>query len=158
MSKTVKTMTIARALKEKNRIAGRLNTVRTRIANYNSCEITNNKRPFDIEELFQENKKLEENLVAIKAGISRANAGIVDKINKLGEIKAEITWLNNVSTREGKYTENGYGGKIEREFTAVISANKIVQETEALQKECEDLQDEIDAYNASHSVDIELFD
>lgn len=157
MSKTLKQMSIFRALKEKNRIAGRLSLVRTRISNNNSCETTS-KRQFDIEELFQESKKLEENLIAVKTEISKANAGIVDKITRLGELKAEITWLNNINTREGSYTENSYNGKVTHEFTVVLSTGKIVQEIERLQKECEDLQDEIDTYNAVHTLRVELID
>ena len=157
MTKTTKTMSIARALKEKNRIAGRMNLVRNRIANNNSCETTS-KRQFDIDELFKESRNLEENLIIVKAAIAKANIGIVDKINKLAELKAEISWLNNINTREGKFTEHSYGNQITREFTVVISAGNVVQETEILQKECEDLQDEIDTYNASHYIEVELND
>jgi len=151
-----KNMTLARALKEKNRIAGKLATLRDRISRENSWEDNSRPRNFDVLKLYNEAEILEQNLVSVKTAIAIANAGIVKKIIELAEVKSKIKWLCGISTKQGVFSENSYGNKIDRTFTVIISGQEIVEKCNQLQEKANDLQDEIDEYNASTRINVAL--
>jgi len=151
------TMTLARALKEKNRIAGRLKTARDRISRENSWE-KSVPRNFNVEELISEAKKLKQNLITLKTAIAIANAGIVGKIIEMAELKAEICWLSGVDTYQGTKTEQSYRSEVPivREFVAVVTGPKMAAEVTRLQHEVEAIQDQIDEYNAVTKISVDL--
>ena len=147
-------MTIARALKEKNRIANKLSLVRTRIRNQNSIE-SNIKRTFDINALLQEEHGLYNRLVAVKKAIAVANIEIAEKLIRMSEMKGAIEWYRSIPTKEGTFQEPSYrDGTITRTFTVVLTEQEIIKITEEIQKEIETLQDEIDEFNATKFIDI----
>lgn len=149
------TMTIARALKEKNRVAGKLSAIRNRIY-YENSKADGDKRDFDVNALVSVEKELQDRLIAIKKAIAVINAGIAFELVRLAEIKSEIEWWKTIPTKAGTFTENGYRDNPPREiiFTAVVSSQDIYQKVEALQTEAESLQDRIDEYNASTKIEV----
>ena len=152
-----KLVSIARALKEKNRVAGRLAKAREIIGQENSKE-TKIPRKVDVDATLAEAKALEDRLIAIKTAIAEANTPIVAKIIALDELKSEIVFFNGLDAKEGVYEEASYGGRIAHEFTAVISQPRILAEVGELQKRADSLQDELDDFNASTKVEIEIDD
>ena len=152
-----KLVSIARALKEKNRVAGRLAKAREIIGAENSKE-AKIPRKVDVAALLSEAKALEDRLIAIKTAIAEANTPIVAKIIALDELKSEIAFFSGLDAKEGVYAEANYGGQIIREFNAVISQPRILAEVAELQKRADALQDALDEFNASTKVEIDIDD
>ena len=150
-----KMVTIARALKEKNRVAGRLAKAREIIQQENSKDKSLPRR-VDVEATYAEAKMLEARLVAIKSAIAQANNPIVAKIIELDELKSEIAFLNGLNVKEGRFEEVSYGNKIVRDIEAVVGQARVLAEVAELQKRADALQDALDEFNASTKVEIEI--
>lgn len=157
-TKYATTMTIARALKEKNRVSARLGVIRNRISNENSIE-TNVKRTFDICSLMKMESVLYDQLIAIKKAIAVANVEIAGKLIEMSELRSKIDWMRSISTKEGTFQEsNRYGETpITKVFTAILSGVDCINEIEAMQARIDTLQDEIDEFNATKRIDIPVF-
>ena len=150
-----KQVSIARALKEKNRVAGRLAKAREIIQQENSKDKSLPRR-VDVEASYAEAKMLEARLVAIKSAIAQANNPIVAKIIELDELKSEIAFLNGLNVKEGRFEEVSYGNKIVRDIEAVMGQARVLAEVAELQKRADALQDALDEFNASTKVEIEI--
>ena len=148
-------VTIARALKEKNRVAGRLAKARDLVGKENSKDIKV-PRGIDVTATYALAKALCDRLVAIKSAIAEANKPIVSKIIELDEIKSEIAYLNGLNVKEGKFVETNYGSRIESEIDAVIRKQQVLDEIAALQARADSLQDELDEFNATTKIEIEI--
>lgn len=150
-----KRVTIARALKEKNRVAGRLAKARELVGRENSKD-KNVPRGIDVSETYTLAKTLRDRLVSIKSAIAEANSPIVSKIIELDEVKSEISYLNGLDVKEGKFVETNYGSRIETELEAVIRKPQVLDEVAALQARADRLQDELDEFNAATKIEIEV--
>ena len=150
-----KVVSIARALKEKNRVAGRLSRARAQIESENSCD-KRVPRGIDVEQVFALSRVLRDQLISIKTAIALANKPIVSKIIELDEVKSEIAYLNGLNVREGRFVEGGYGSRDEAEIEAVIRKPRVLSEVAALQARADRLQDELDEFNATSRVEIEI--
>lgn len=150
-------VTIARALKEKNRVAGRLAKARELVGAENS-QNKSVPRGVDVAAMYDLAKMLRNRLIAIKSAIAEANKPIVSKIIELDEIKSEIAFLNGLDVKEGKFVTTNYGTRIESEIDAIISKQQVLDEVAALQVRADRIQDELDEFNATTKVEIELDD
>ena len=150
-------VTIARALKEKNRVAGRLAKARELVGEENSRD-KSVPRGVDVTEMYAQAKELRDRLIAIKSAIAEANKPIVSKIIELDEVKSEIAFLNGLNVKEGKFVTTNYGSRIESDIDAVIRKQQVMEEVSALQVRADRLQDELDEFNATTKVEIELDD
>ena len=148
-------VTIARALKEKNRIAGRLAKAREQVGKENSCD-KKVPRGIDVVETFAQSKVLRDRLIAVKSAIAIANQPIVAKIIELDEVKSEIAYLNGLNVKEGVFVESNYGSRVESEIDAVIRKPQVLEEIAVLQTRADRLQDELDEFNAMTKVEIEI--
>lgn len=148
-------VSIARALKEKNRVAGRLAKAREQVGKENSSD-KKVPRGIDVAETFALAKSLRDRLIAIKSAIAIANQPIVAKIIELDEVKSEIGFLNDLNVKEGLFVETNFGVKTETEIDAVIHKAQVLAEVEALQARADRLQDELDEFNATTKVEIEI--
>lgn len=152
-----KKVSVARALKEKNRLVGRISALRQAIAKDNSHQSAL-PRSIDVLASLEQVKKLKARLVAVKAAIGFANQNIVAKIVELAEIKSEMAWLKGLDVKEGAFKENSYGNSIVYEYEAAISGSDVVRMMDELRRRAEELQDELDEFNASAKVEIEVDD
>lgn len=150
-----KMVSIARALKEKNRVAGRLAKARQLVGKENSKE-KKVPRGVDVKAAYVEAKTLRDRLVAIKTAIAVANQPIVGKIVELAEVKSEIAYLNTLNVQEGVFEESSYAGKLVKEYDAVLKNAEVLSEVDALQCRADELQDALDEFNASVKVEIEV--
>lgn len=148
-------VTIARALKEKNRVAGRLAKTRGLIGEENSRD-KSVPRGIDVAEMYAQAKELRDRLIAIKSAIAEANKPIVSKIIELDEVKSEIAFLNGLNVKEGKFVTTNYGSRIESDIDAVIRKQQVMEEVSALQARADRLQDELDEFNATTKIEIEV--
>jgi small-conductance mechanosensitive channel len=106
--------------------------------------------------MYEQAKQLRARLLATKRAIAEANHAIVGKILELDEIKAQIAFLNGLDVKEGRFVTTRYSETIETEVTAVIQKAQVLKEVEALQKQADALQDELDNFNATTFVEIEV--
>lgn len=148
-------VTIARALKEKNRVAGRLAKARELVGEENSRD-KSVPRGVDVAEMYAQAKELRDRLIAIKSAIAEANKPIVSKIIELDEVKSEIAFLNGLNVKEGNFVTTNYGSRIESEIDAVIRKQQVLDEIAALQARADRLQDELDEFNATTKIVIEV--
>ncbi len=144
-------MTLARALKERSRLAGKMKR-NFEIINRENSVISGSKRSFDLRTVYAECRELHERLVALKRVIAAANAPIAGKLAEMDEVKSMITYLRGINTTEGFKTVNYNNEKVCMEV--VLGAAEMSDEAERLQKRGEELQDEIDVFNATTEVEV----
>ena len=61
-----------------------------------------------------------------------------------------------LDVQEGVFEESSYGGKLVKEYDAVLKKAEVLSEVDALQCRADELQDELDEFNASVKVEIEV--
>lgn len=143
-----KQMTVAKALKTKNRLVKKINTLTNRIYEYNSIP-DGNRRPYDMEQLLNEIGELRKKLVDLKAKVHRANEPVFEKIFRLSELKSYITSLNSVDTTTG--VDTGWGSS-EVTHVAQIGPAELNVLIDGVQAQIDDLQDELDEWNAKTQI------
>ncbi len=146
-----KHVSLARALKEKSRLIGRVRVL-TDVINHQNSLIEGSTRSVDLKDAYRQVKELSEQLIAIKAAIGRGNQPIIGKIVELGEIKSLIGFLNRLDTSETFCDD--YSRHVKKE--AVLRKSDVLLEVDAFQQRANALQDELDDFNASHFIDIEI--
>ena len=144
-------VTLARALKERSRIAGKLKR-NFAIINKENSVIRGNERSFDLRAIYAECLELYRKLIEIKQIIATANAPIVGKLVEMDEVKSLIAQLRSIDTTVG-YVNQGYG-QTNDYMEVVFSASELTAEADKLQERAEQLQDELDAFNALTKVEI----
>lgn len=146
-----KHVSIARALKEKSRLVGRINIL-TDVINHQNSLAEGSTRSIDLQDAYRQVKELNESLIKIKEAIARGNQDAIGKIVELGEIKSLIGFLNRLDTSETFCDD--YSRRIKKE--AAIRKSDVLVEIDAYQRRANALQDELDDFNASHFVDIDI--
>lgn len=148
-------MTLARALKEKNRLAGELNRCWDLVCRENSRR-EDVSRTTDIAELYNTIHVYREALIELKQKIGLANANNLERIYRMEECKNELRRLEGINTNEmSDFQEIGDSNYKEFKRTVVFTAAQVHEMKQALQMECNNLQDELDEYNASTKIDFE---
>lgn len=155
-------MNIAQALKSKNRILGEMNKLFSFIERHN---ITSKKvgtdrplrdgsvTPESVLEAFQNYLSLGEKLVEAKSAIQLASAPIAPKLVGLAEAKSLLSRVNTISVKEAVKVEGGFGKEsYEIEYSSAITEKAQIAIAEELQNSINELQDEIDAFNATTQV------
>src|SRR5437899_1429931 len=96
--RNLETITLAKALSVKNRLAGRLAQARTNIETYNSIPAGQRDAgagaTVDVRAEYERLLSLQESLVAVKAAIQRGNAPVYEDVLRLGEKKALVQMLD----------------------------------------------------------------
>ena len=142
-------MTLAKALKKKNRIAQKISTLQGEIQRENSAR-KDDLRKIDVNKLMTDLQAAKNDLIKLKIAIFIASTPQRDNILKLGELKSHVAFLRGISTTEGKV--NDYGNDNEVEYTAVFDKLYIRTETERAEEEIDDIQDELDNFNHTAEV------
>ena len=145
-------ISLAKALKEKNRLAGQVKELQGLIKAHNSYKDGSN-RPFDVEVLMNTMEGKVRSLISLKAAIQKGNAGIQESLTELAEYKSFIQFLRDMPTTEGEQNVNRYGDTDKTEKYIAVFGAAILRET-ILEKEEEivRLQDSIDEYNATEQI------
>ena len=143
--------TLARALKERSRLAGRIKH-NFQLLDRENSRISGSPRSFDVRAIYAENRELMEKLIDIKQRIAAANAPIAGKLVEMDELKSMISYLKGLDTTS-EIKKEGYNGEAVL-YEAVISAAETDTAVEELQKRVEDLQDELDEFNATTKIDL----
>lgn len=149
------TLTLAKALSVKNRLAGRLAQAQTNVQTYNSMHAglvdDAGKTGLDVRAEFTRYLALQDALVVVKTTIQRANVAVVEDILRLGELKARVQLLANLNTKHG--TEPAYNG-VEYRYVATLSKAEVQDLTRRLEADIDQVQDRLNAYNATTQVEL----
>ena len=151
-------ISLAKALKLKNRIVGRINKIKSDIQQYNSV-LQEQTHQVDVKKLFDLYSELTENLIVLKTNIAIANTeltkdneSIQHKIILLGELKAKLSWLSSLNTRSG-IDRHSYQNT-EMRFVATFNKNDVDNMCKEIESEIDFIQDELDAYNHTCKIDV----
>lgn len=145
-------MKLSQALKQKNRLAGEIVT-QQRILTRENSKRNDNPSKVEVSAVFSRIVTLSDELGKIKAAIAAANVPIYPKIERMAELKSRIAYIKGLNKREGTEVEP-IGANQTKEFTwtAFITEEKADKLVAELQGEIDRLQDEVDAFNATTSV------
>jgi len=147
-------VTLAKALKEKSRLAKEVSKIKQLIETNNSS-LAENAPPYRVEPLLEDLNKKTEALVELKIKIQAANTGILDKIYWMSEYKSQVDFLRRIDTTEGKQESNRHFGSGELlDNKAQIDRVILDEMINKLEDNIDILQDEVDEYN--HKKKIEL--
>lgn len=151
------TITLAKALKLKNRLVGRLSTVNEDITTYNSVLIEK-KGDVDVAKLMERRINLVEALIGLKTAIHRANVGVQGVIYRLDETKSEVDFLRRISTRTGKERHDYQNTEVE--YFAVFEKKAIDERVIDAEARIDALQDQLDEFNHSTKITVgsDIFD
>ena len=156
-----RTITLARALKEKERIARRLAQVKELFAGINRVR-PDETREADVEETYAQMQALQKEYVALKKAIAVANAGISPSLVEMLAVRSELAFYTNLRCKEFEINDEY---RPERDGCGARERVKIVYDTfinekarreilDNLTKRLDDLQDEVDNFNATHFVEM----
>ena len=151
-------ITLAKALKIKNRLTGRLAKVQADIQAYNSVP-EGQADQVNVPALMQTRAELVGALVALKTTINDANREAQRDIYDLAEKKATAQFLAGVNTRHGPQPPV-YPSTIEVNYVAALKKADVDALVAPLEKEIDQLQDRLDQCNHVHRAgkgDIQVF-
>lgn len=136
-------ITLAKALKVKNRLAGVISKLDQEIRAYNSVQEGAEKH--DVRDLYHRRKAMVRHLVALKAAITLANAPVQAVIYELAELKALIALLNGLETKHGTFVE-GYSTTAVG-YVCQLRRGDVNDEVVRLQSDIDRMQDQLDTFN-----------
>lgn len=142
-------MTIAQALKEKNKKAAKINKLWQKIYQHNSALIDAAK-PYDLDKVWDEIQKETAALIELKTKIHAASAPVRKDIFTLSELKSHITKAEGVNTTSGKMADR-YSGTV-TEYAAHFGIFWKDNQIEALECTIDSIQERLDKFN--HTTEI----
>ena len=148
-------ISLAKLMKVKNRLAGRIAQVQAEIVAYN-CVVEGTEAP-DVRKLVATHDQMVAQMIKLKVALDDANrGGQRERIYQLSEKKSKLTWLKTLNTRHGP--QQGYGEKVIN-YVATFRKTEVDETVRRLEREIDETQDAIDSFNASRkvTVDAELF-
>ena len=145
-------ITLAKALKIKNRLAGRLAKVQTDIQAFNSIP-EGQVGQVDVPALMQNREALVEAIVGLKTAINETNREVQKDIYALSEKKAMAHFLAGVVTRHGPQPPV-YPSTIEVNYVAALKKADVDALVLGLEKEIDHLQDRLDQFNHDRKIEV----
>jgi hypothetical protein len=149
-------ITLAKALKLKNRFGAKISTVSELIAKHNSVMVGQD-RPVDVNTLLEKRTRLVDVVINLKTAINAANVPVQQTIYLLSELKGELTFLKSVDTTSGKQMKESWRGDgtvVDKDCVLEYSTIQgLIEQTEV---DIDANQDTLDKHN--HSVEIEIED
>lgn len=144
-------MNIKQALKEKNKLAKKITDLMGRTEKYNSVD-NGAVRSYDPKESLLSAIETMEQLISLKTSLHLANANVYEKIFRMAEYKSFIKYLRGLSCIEGTLVVSRYGDTSNRQMTTVITEVERDQMIENYESMIDELQSELDAYNATTHI------
>jgi hypothetical protein len=146
-------MTLAQALKRKNRLAQAVGDARQRAAESNSV-IKGNTPPFSVRDEMAASLAASESLVKLKAAISRANEPIQEDIYRLAEAKGHVTWLKALNVSQGRVAPI-YGGEA-MDYEAQIGAQERAELIAAAEARVDEIQNRLNLHTVQTVIEVDL--
>jgi hypothetical protein len=145
-------ITLAKALKLKNRLAGKVAKLTLTVQTYNSTQESGEQ--IDVRAAFGARSDLVGRLTDLKHAIARANAPIQRGIFDLAELKAEVALLAGLNTKHGTLLE-GYPNAGQVTYVAQFRKADVDALTDALEGRIDELQDKLDTFNTQTLVAVD---
>jgi hypothetical protein len=146
-------ITLAKALKVKNRLTGRLAKVQADIQAYNSVP-AGQADQVNVPALIQTRAELVGALVNLKTAINDANREAQRDIYDLAEKKATAQFLVGVNTRHGPQPAV-YPNTTEVSYVAALKKADVDGLVARLESEIDQLQDRLDQFNHDHRIEVD---
>ena len=146
-------LTLAKALKVKNRLAGRLAKVQADIQAYNSVP-QGQADQVNVPALMQTREELVGALVGLKTAINDANREAQRDIYDLAEKKATAQFLAGVNTRHGPQPAV-YPNTTEVSYVAALKKADVDALVVRLENDIDQLQDRLDQFNHDRRVEVD---
>ena len=146
-------ITLAKALKVKNRLTGRLAKVQADIQAYNSVP-AGQADQVNVPALMQTRAELVGALVGHKTAINEANREAQRDIYDLAEKKATAQFLAGDSTRHGPQPAV-YPNTTEVSYVAALKKADVDALVARLESEIDLLQDRLDQFNHLHKIEVD---
>ncbi len=152
-------MTLAKALKHKNRVAQKIARISDDIRVNNSI-LAINAAEVDVKALDEMRKTLTDYLVALKTAIHRASDAVRDSIFMLAELKGSIGFYRSISTQHGKRESHRFGGSGDEfvEHKAVMRKDAVDRMVTELEERIDAIQDRLEEFNVTTKIDIDIPD
>lgn len=145
-------MKIAKALKIKNRLAGELNRIKGLIERENS-QLLANFNEYKMKELSESFYNTKADLIRLKAKIQMKTAPISEKLIAIAEAKDEMSFFQSLDTKDGEFIVTRYGVEPNTTvYKAHYTQDDVDKKVVEIQAQIDNLQDEIDEYNATTSI------
>lgn len=139
-------MTIAQALKEKNKKISKISTLWSRVSNYNSI-LKGSDRPYNIGETWQQYRFEVSELVKLKTQIHNASLPVREDIFNLSETKSILNSVRSLSTTNGIIQQSRFADNSIVEMEAMFNLEWKDREIERLENLIESIQEKLDAFN-----------
>ena len=146
-------ITLAKALKVKNRLTGRLAKVQADIQTYNSVP-EGQADQVNVTALMTTREELVGALIALKAAVNEANREVQRDIYLLAEKKATAQFLAGVNTRHGPQPPV-YPSTVEVIYVAALKKADVDGLVAGLEKEIDQLQDRLDQFNHDRRIEVD---
>ena len=146
-------ITLGKALKLKNRLAGRLAKVQGDIQAFNSVP-AGQADQVNVPALVKTRAELVGALVGLKTAINDANREAQRDIYDLAEKKATAQFLAGVNTRYGPQPAV-YPNTTEVTYVAALKKADVDGMAAGLEKEIDQLQDRLDQFNHDHKIEVD---
>jgi hypothetical protein len=143
-------ITLAKALKLKNRLIGKLQVYISQIQKEN-CIIEGNTRQFNLIETLMKINSIYEHLKTLKCKIAEKNIAINQYIFSIVDSKQMICFWNSLNTKSG--IEYVYDKEVK--YASYFISVKAQECVSQLENEIDTLQEKIDAYNATTHIEID---
>lgn len=143
-------MTVAQALKQKNKLAVELKKQYEIAKNYNSIELGNPRR-YSVQDALDKAAELTVQLIQLKTKIHLANSPVYSEIFRMAELKGRIKELRKIPTNEGK--QEGRYGSPSSEKEVEINIAEVDKMIQTLESTIEEIQAVLDAHNATTNID-----
>lgn len=144
-------ISLSKALRLRKRLKEEIGVLNDRIIANNSI-IKGSQREYEVAELMKKREQTVYALVALKISLLQANAQVQQKLLMLDESKAKITLLNSIDTRHGPALAGHFSQEATIEYDAQLRKVNVDKEIKMQEKLIDQLQDEIDRFNATHEI------
>ncbi len=147
-------MNLAQALKQKNRLAGEL-VRQQQILQRENARRNDSVSQVDRSDVWEKILSISDELGELKGKITQANVGIYPALERMAELKARIGFIQGLQKREGDEIIPLHGDREPLKYTweSFINQTKCDELVAELQEQINDLQDQVDEYNATTQID-----
>ena len=148
-------MTLAKALKVKNRLIGQLNSLREQATAHNNgrSDLTTS---INIQDVWTELEEVKSRLIDLKGKVAVATAPISPKLVQMAELKSELKFIEEISVHEGTL-DIGYGATTPKVVTWLPYLTEVAKakKMKELKEQIASTQDEVDEFNAATKINFE---
>jgi len=142
-------MTIAQALKEKNKKVAKIQKIWDKIQLYNSVQ-EGEERPYSSSELYDQVHIEISELISLKTRIHAASQPVRESIFTLSELKNQVQRVRSINTTNGSHRDR-YSGSATT-MIAELSIQWKDQTVELLEEEIEKIQEKLDQFNHTTQI------